>query len=649
MGKPRGDPLTGHTNQVTSVTFSADGQTLASGSLDRTIILWDMTKGQPINDLPTSHTNEITSLAFSPDGQLLASASCSDEGVSDCIEGEIILWDVAEGKPIGEPLTEHRSAITSLLFSADGQTLASNSADGAIILWNVAKFDSMWGSNPGSAAVVSFSPDGQTLALASCSWAPTPVSLFPNCESIIMFWNLAIHQPIGDPLQFKDFRSAIPGGDEESQGDDKERLHAFTSLAFSPDWQTLAWGSVYDGIILLDMTTRQPVCDPIPAGNHSLEFSPDGQTLAVASPNGTITLLDVATCQPLGDEFGGSGGFSDMALSPDGQTFALSNVARIILWDVATDNRISGSLRGHTDWVISLVFSPDGQMLASGSQDRTIILWDVATQQPVGDPLRIHKDSVNSLAFSPDGQMLASGGWEEIILWDVETRQPIGKYQRGGSVVFSPDGQMLALKSSGEIILLDISVDSWKARACRAAGRNMSLNEWQQYMGSEQPYAKTCPDLPIHSDVFVQEGLQLLEAGAVISATQQFSAALQQNPIFDIVPDRLNTLCLSGSLQGYADKVLFACDRMVAQVPESLDFHDSRGLARALTHDYAGAIEDFTFFVEHYAPNSYYPSPSSPSMPIDERLAQRRAWIAALERGENPLTDEVLRELRGEE
>lgn len=140
-----------------------------------------------------------------------------------------------------------------------------------------------------------------------------------------------------------------------------------------------------------------------------------------------------------------------LAFSPDGQTLAsASDDTTIILWDVATRAPHGEPLRGHAQPVLSLAFSPDGQTLASSSADNTVILWDVAAHTPHGQPLRGHQEHVWSVAFSPDGKTLASGSDDNtIIVWDVATRTPRGDpltRHRGPvmDVAFSPDGQTLA-------------------------------------------------------------------------------------------------------------------------------------------------------------------------------------------------------------
>ncbi|MBI5058023.1 MAG: caspase family protein [Nitrospirae bacterium] len=147
-----------------------------------------------------------------------------------------------------------------------------------------------------------------------------------------------------------------------------------------------------------------------------------------------------------------------VALSPDGQTLASGGEDEIvILWGLSAGEKLK-TLKGHSDHVTSLSFSPDGQTLASGSKDKTIILWNVASGEKV-KTLKGHRDNVMSLAFSPDGQTLASGSADEkIIFWSPESGEKLktlkGHSDEVFSIAFSPDGQMLASGSSDENIIL---------------------------------------------------------------------------------------------------------------------------------------------------------------------------------------------------
>ncbi len=132
-----------------------------------------------------------------------------------------------------------------------------------------------------------------------------------------------------------------------------------------------------------------------------------------------------------------------------------------------TAHFFNNTLRGHEDWVRSVAFSPDGQTLASGSDDQTVQLWDL--REPEAEPvvLRGHEASVLSVAFSPDGQTLASGSADQTVrLW-----------------VFLEE-------------LVDIG--------CQKVRRNLSWAEWQRYLPGE-PYRQTCPNLPPHPSVPVEE------------------------------------------------------------------------------------------------------------------------------------------------
>ena len=405
-----GEPLkrhTGHIDTVSSACWSQDGQTLANASRDGTIQLWDAESGEPLKKL-TGHTDAVSSTCWSPDGQTLASASR---------DGTIRLWDVVSGVP-RHTFTEHTPSVLNLYWGVDAQTLVCGYEDGKVRLWDddgdVQLWDVVTGISRHSLYEIttydrslSLSADGQLLARE-------------NEDSTIRLWDVTTGA----------LRHTFP-----------RHTSLVSNLCFSPNGRLLASARDDTKIQLWDVTTGTPLKTlGTPTGStHSMAFSPDGQTLA-SGGNG-IRLWDVATGTLRHTLTGHTNQILSLCFSPDGQTLASGNGLSewpeqgmpeyaIQLWDVPT-GELRKTIAGHAGRVNSLCWSPNGQTLASGggyviieqcaapSADNTVRLWDVATGE-LQKTLTGHTDEVLSVRFSADGQTLASGSADgTVLLWDM--------------------------------------------------------------------------------------------------------------------------------------------------------------------------------------------------------------------------------------
>jgi WD40 repeat protein len=394
-----------HNSWVWNVAFSPKSPVLASCGQDHTIKLWNTNNGKCFKTL-CGHNNIVTAIAFSPNGQLIASCS-TDRTVK--------IWNLVTGECL-QTLEGHDACVWSVDFHPVGKILATAGEDNTIKLWNLETGDCLQTLNGHQQWVkaIAFSPDGKILASGSF-------------DSTVKIWDLQT----GECLKTLLGHNSV-----------------VTSLAFSPQGDRLVTGSYDQSVKIWNVATGQCLDTLHKHTNRvwSVAFHPQGNLVVSGGDDHAVKVWEIRTGKCIKTLQGNSNAIYAIASSDQKNLLASGHEDQTIkLWDINlnTPQNIEHNLqpfqilRGHRDRILSIAFSPNEKLLASGSADRTIKLWNSYTGKDI-KTLHGHKSWIWGIAFSPNGQFLVSGSYDHTVkVWNVESGECLQTLQGHPSSVLA--------------------------------------------------------------------------------------------------------------------------------------------------------------------------------------------------------------------
>ena len=500
------DILSAHNTGILDLALSPNGSVLASATEaqddEPNLTLWNLEERTPIASLP-GHNGDVTSLVFSIDGQTVASGGD---------DGQVIVWDIITQEPL-QTYDELTGEITRIAIQVDG-TIAAGNNEGSVYILTPQSETQEFQSVLGSVSGLSFDPEENLLLVAddegnfrlwnygtqelirefnSLDDGITDIQFVPDSDlflvssedSTLRIWDTItfrqvnrfnITDPIVDvavtensnqlaSISSQDMRIwNLLGSEQLVVLDDLPRR--ITSIAFDDMNQNVVMGTASGNLNVWDLETQQSVINDLATYSDNqilvsrVAVSPDGQHIVTASFDASMTLWDSESFAQTARFVGHEGSILALTFTPDSQFIVTGAADKTIrIWDVGSGSLIR-TLSGHTGNIASVAVSQDGLWILSGSTDNTLILWELQT----GRAVKQFQDDerIRTVAFSADATQIASGTLSgSIRIWDVESGQEISRFTEhnrliNGIVFIADDARILSSSTDGTIRLWDV-------------------------------------------------------------------------------------------------------------------------------------------------------------------------------------------------
>jgi WD40 repeat protein/serine/threonine protein kinase len=455
--------FTGHEDRVFAVLAAPSGDWVITASDDGTWRKWNPRTGEELcRSKPAG--DAIRALALSPDGSLLAALG----------KKKLTLWDADSGEPVPDFPTKvaaDGARQRSLAFAPDGSAFVTLAGDGRIRIWSLdGTLEADWPSGLVE-GIVAWS--GEEILLAGYTVAGSITVLDPVTGEHLRSWAVPsevlyafavdeVHRRVA--VGSLDGAVRVYGLDTgELQLSFPDHTDAVLGLAFDRSGSWLASGSLDRSVRVRNLETGMQ--SAALAGHTDAVHGVTWVTAANGAPLVVTSSADRAarTWDPVQEQgitrLVGHNAMRTVAFSPDGRMVAAGSDSYLIqVWN-ADEALALATLHGHGNRIQDLVWTPDGSTLVSASADSTLRVWNV--DEVAGVPLGKHEAEVNAVVLDPTGTSAFSASTDGTVRrWDLATRTETAVLHRGSdaltTLVRSDDGQvLLAGTQAGAVVVLD--------------------------------------------------------------------------------------------------------------------------------------------------------------------------------------------------
>lgn len=587
--------LAGHQNAVIAVAISADGKRVVSGSRDETIRVWDLVSGKEVIQ-PIKYSSKASLFAITADGaKILFTRENKENKKIQVLDtqgkklAELVYYNT------GNPENTKNPEINSLAMTPDGKTIVAGSRNKTVQIWQV---------------------QGNQLKVLTELLAGSPVS----------------------------------------------------SVAITPDGKKIVYGSWDNTITLWNIEDKQPQ-KFIGHENKvaAVALTPDGSKIISSSWDNTIRVWDIVSGKELMVLKTGENTINSLAITPDGKKILAGGADGVIrLWPISWDAWLEAGcerLRLHPVFVeaevsankkaIDVVNSCQ-QKWSAEQKAEFYIQQGLEIARRTGNIEQAELKFKQAQNLAPNFYASLKNKPEE----QAKSEAALFLVQTGKNLIEAKNiPEAIAKFEQAQHLYPGLSLD-WEVQDLV---RNFLVDQGEK-LAEEGKVSEAIAkfkqieslNIPLEFDpeervkqiavpILIVQGTNLMRENHPSEGFAKYQEALALDPELTMTEGwDMNQLCWYGSLQGYAAEMMLVCDRAVESVYYGFD---SRGVARAMTGDYGGAIEDFQAFIDILNDWIQYSEGGEIYQSLVIQKAQREAWIDALAKGQNPFTKELVQEL----